>query len=335
MEFGIFDHLDRSPSSLADYYEERLAIVDLYDRAGFHAYHLAEHHATPLGMAPSPSVFLAAVAQRTRRLRFGPMIYALPLYHPLRMIEEICMLDQMSGGRLDVGFGRGASPIELDLYGTNPAEARNIYDEALAIVVQGLREKTVNFKGKHFNFDHVPMEMTPLQQPHPPIWYGVHANDSAARSAKQGLNVISLDVVAATRGFSDAYRAAWNETGRAGRMPKFGLGRMLVVADTDAEALRLAERAYPVWNASFNHLFKVYHRMPSHPRPPEFAAIRADGRGFCGSPATVTGIIREQMAEAGADYFVGQFAFGDLTLGEATRSIELFARDVMPALRSA
>ena len=108
-------------------------------------------------------------------------------------------------------------------------------------------------------------------------------------------------------------------------MPKFGLGRMLVVADTDAEALRLAERAYPVWQASFVHLFKVYDRMPQHPRPPEFSAIVADGRGFCGSPATVTEIIRKQMAEAGADYFVGQFAFGDLTLAETRRSIELFA----------
>ena len=163
----------------------------------------------------------------------------------------------------------------------------------------------------------------------------MHANDSAARSAKQGLNVISLDVVAATRGFSDSYRAAWKHTGRPGTMSKFGLGRMLVVADTDAEALRLAERAYPVWNASFNHLFKVYNRMPSHPRPPQFSAIQADGRGFCGSPATVTEVIRKQMAEAGADYFVGQFAFGDLTLTETTRSIELFARDVMPALRHA
>jgi len=165
MEFGIFDHLDRSPSSLADYYEERLAVVELFDRAGFHAYHLAEHHGTPLGMAPSPSVFLAAVAQRTKRLRFGPMIFALPLYHPLRMIEEICMLDQMSGGRLDVGFGRGASPIELELFGTKPSEARDIYDESLAIIVQGLRERTVSFKGRHFNFDNVPMEMTPLQKP--------------------------------------------------------------------------------------------------------------------------------------------------------------------------
>jgi alkanesulfonate monooxygenase SsuD/methylene tetrahydromethanopterin reductase-like flavin-dependent oxidoreductase (luciferase family) len=335
MEFGIFDHLDRSPASLADYYEERLEIVELFDRAGFHAYHLAEHHATPLGMAPSPSVFLAAVAQRTNRLRFGPMIYALPLYHPLRMIEEICMLDQMSGGRLDVGFGRGASPIELDLFGTDPADARDIYDEALAIVVRGLSERTVSFKGKHFSFDNVPMEIEPLQKPHPPLWYGVHANDSAARSAKQGLNVISLDVVEATRGFSDSYRAARKEAGHPGSMPKFGLGRMLVVADTDAEAQRLAERAYPVWNASFNYLFKLYNRMPQHPRPPQFSAIQNDGRGFCGSPKTVTEIIRKQMTDAGADYFVGQFAFGDLTLAETRHSIELFARDVMPALRNA
>jgi alkanesulfonate monooxygenase SsuD/methylene tetrahydromethanopterin reductase-like flavin-dependent oxidoreductase (luciferase family) len=333
MEFGIFDHLDRSPLPLADYFEERLAIVELYDRAGFYSYHLAEHHATPLGMAPSPSVFLAAVAQRTRRLRFGPMIYALPLYHPLRMIEEICMLDQMSGGRFDVGFGRGASPIELDLYGSDPAHARDVYDEALAVVMQGLNKGLVSFKGKHFSFDNVPMELAPRQKPHPPLWYGVHANDSAARSARQGLNVISLDGVAATRGFSESYRAAWKETGHPGPMPKFGLGRMLVVADTDAEALRLAERAYPIWNESFNYLFKVYDKMPQHPRPPQFSAIQADGRGFCGSPPTVTEIVRKQMAESGTDYFVGQFAFGDLTFAETRRSIELFSEHVMPALR--
>jgi alkanesulfonate monooxygenase SsuD/methylene tetrahydromethanopterin reductase-like flavin-dependent oxidoreductase (luciferase family) len=333
MEFGIFDHLDRSLLPLADYYEARLAVVEAIDRAGFYAYHLAEHHSTPIGMAPSPSVFLSAVAQRTKRLRFGPMIYALPLYHPIRMIEEICMLDQMSGGRLDVGFGRGASPIELELYGVNPADARDIYDEALAVVMKGLAGGSVSFKGKHFSYDNVPMEIQPLQKPHPPVWYGVHANDSAVRAAKQGLNVISLDGVEATRGFSDHYRAAWKETGRTGSLAKFGIGRMLVVADTDAEAQRLAERAYPVWNASFLHLFKVYDRMPTHPRPPEFSAIQADGRGFCGSPGTVAEIVKKQMAESGADYFVGQFAFGDLTLSETRRSVELFAGEVMPALR--
>ena len=112
MEFGIFDHVDASGVPLQQFYDDRFRIVEAYDRAGFYCYHVAEHHATPLGMAPSPGVFLAAVAQRTKQLRFGPLVYTLPLYHPLRLTEEICMLDQMSGGRMQVGIGRGISPLE-------------------------------------------------------------------------------------------------------------------------------------------------------------------------------------------------------------------------------
>src|SRR5499427_11123681 len=116
MKFGVFDHLDRNDLALRDYYESRLRIAEAYDKHGFYAYHIAEHHSTPLGMAASPSVFLAAVAQRTQRLRFGPLVYALPLYHPLRMIEEICMLDQLSQGRFELGVGRGISPIETSFF---------------------------------------------------------------------------------------------------------------------------------------------------------------------------------------------------------------------------
>ena len=93
MEFGVFDHLDRGSAPLKEFYESRLKLIEAYDRAGFYAYHVAEHHSTPLGMAPSPTVFLSAVAQRTHRLRFGPLVYALPLHDPLRLAEEICMLD--------------------------------------------------------------------------------------------------------------------------------------------------------------------------------------------------------------------------------------------------
>src|SRR5437879_3794569 len=96
LTFGIFDHLDRGRRSIAQLYDERLQIVAAYERGGFHAYHLAEHHSTPLGMAPSPNLFLVAVAQRTKTLRFGPLVYLLPLYHPLRLAEEIAMLDQLS-----------------------------------------------------------------------------------------------------------------------------------------------------------------------------------------------------------------------------------------------
>src|ERR1700679_2295890 len=133
LEFGVFDHLDDNGIPLAELFETRLKLTEQYDRAGFRAYHIAEHHSTPLGMAPSPSVFLAAAAQRTTRLRLGPLVYTLSLYHPLRLIEEICMLDQISGGRLDLGIGRGISPIELGLYGVEPKHAQDLFEEVLAI----------------------------------------------------------------------------------------------------------------------------------------------------------------------------------------------------------
>src|SRR5438128_1942953 len=166
MHFGVFDHLDRNDSALHDYYETRLSIIEAYDRLGFHAYHVAEHHATPLGMAPSPNVFLAAIAQRTRRLRFGPLVYALPLYHPLRLIEEICMLDQLSRGRLEIGFGRGSVPAEPVYYGAKPEAAQQVYAEALELILKGLTEPTLTFHGEFFHFDNVPMELAPCQKPH-------------------------------------------------------------------------------------------------------------------------------------------------------------------------
>src|ERR671915_289809 len=185
MKFGIFDHMDRAKVPLGQQYEERLQLAQAYERAGFHALHIAEHHGTPLGMSPSPSVFLSAVAQRTRRLRLGPLVYALPLYHPMRLIEEIFMLDQMSGGRLDIGFGRGASQIESAMYGNDPAKAELMYVEGLELIMRGLTQKSLNFHGQFYSFDDVPIELEPLQKPHPPVWYGVHSTVSAERAARQ------------------------------------------------------------------------------------------------------------------------------------------------------
>ena len=333
MDYGVFDHLDRGDVPLADYYEARLKLVEAYDREGFYAYHLAEHHSTPLGMAPSPSVFLSAVAQRTRRLRFGPLVYALPLYHPLRLIEEICMLDQMSGGRLDIGFGRGSSPIELAVYGQNPTKAQRIYAEGLDLILQGLTQKTLDFAGEFFTFKDVPMELEPLQKPHPPLWYGVHSPESAERAARRGLNIVSLDPAAPTRGFTDRFREVWSEArGDGEALPKIGLGRFVVVADDDATALRIARRAYPVWHRSFTYLFRLRGSSPTHPRPPDFDGVIASGQGIAGSPGTVRTFLQSQLDTAGANYLIGQFAFGDISLDEALRSVDLFSELVVPGL---
>ena len=333
MEFGVFDHLDHTGAPLPDFYEDRLKIAEAYDRAGFYAYHLAEHHATPLGMAPSPNVFLAALAQRTKRLRFGPMVFVVPLYHPLRLISEICMLDQMSGGRLELSFGRGASPIELEYFGADPKQAQDIYNEAVEVILTGLSHKTLTFHGKHFNFDSVPMALGPLQTPHPPIWYGAHAPDSAARAARKALNIINLDPTAHIRETVASYRKAWQDAKGSAPLPKIGLGRFIVVADTDEQAMRLASRAYRPWFDSFIHLSRLRGRAQTHPRPEEFEPLMERGQGIAGSPATVRKLLAAQIAETGCNYVVGQFAFGDMTRDEALHSIELFARDVMPALQ--
>src|SRR5215468_8391933 len=152
MKFGIFDHLDRNDLPLAEFYEQRLTLVEAYDGAGFHAYHTAEHHATPLGLAASPSVFLAAVAQRTRRLRFGPLVYTLPLHHPLRVVEEVCMLDQLSRGRFELGVGRGISPIETAYFGVDPEQRQKMYLEALQILRQALTGRTLTFHGEFYHY---------------------------------------------------------------------------------------------------------------------------------------------------------------------------------------
>jgi len=182
LEFGIFDHVDRHDQPLKDFYEDRLKLIEAYDRAGIYGYHCAEHHSTPLGMAPSPSVYLAAVGQRTKRLRFGPLVYTLALYHPLRLAEEICMLDQMSRGRFLLGIGKGISPIEVGYYGVDFKNADKMFAESLAIILQALTTKRVDFEGEFFRYKNVPFEVECFQKPHPPLWYGVVNADSAERA---------------------------------------------------------------------------------------------------------------------------------------------------------
>jgi alkanesulfonate monooxygenase SsuD/methylene tetrahydromethanopterin reductase-like flavin-dependent oxidoreductase (luciferase family) len=333
MEFGIFDHLDRNDLALNEFYEARLKLIEAYERAGFYAYHVAEHHSTPIGMAPSPSVFLSAIAQRTKTLRFGPMVYALPLHHPLRLIEEICMVDQLSGGRLEIGFGRGSSPTEVSFYGQDPAQAQDIYTEARALILEGLTHKTLTFEGKFFSFKDIPMELEPLQKPHPPMWYGVHSLEAAERAAHQRLNMVSLDSAKDTRAYNDRYRQVWRDLHGKDPTLKLGLSRFVVIAENGRDALATAVRAYPIWHRHFYYLYSLKGGKPTHPRPDTFDKMMEIGHATAGDPDEVTKFLRAQIDESAANYLVGQFAFGDLSLGESLRSVQLFSEHVMPKLR--
>ncbi|MCC6946285.1 MAG: LLM class flavin-dependent oxidoreductase [Bradyrhizobiaceae bacterium] len=328
--FGIFDHVDRGAGTLAEFYENRLQLVEAYDRAGFYIYLVAEHHMTPLGMAPSPSVFLSAVAQRTQRLRFGPLVYTLPLYHPLRLIEEICMLDQMSGGRFEFGVGKGISPIENRYYGLDPANAEKMFAEALEVLLQGLGGGRLTFSGEFYRFADVPFELEPLQKPRPPLWYGANNPASAERCARRGMNVVANAPAKVIRGMGEAY---WPLAKHADA--KLGMNRHIVIAEDSAEALAAARRAYRRWYASFMKLWREHNMPPvGIAYPPEIDGFIENGLAAVGTPAEVRAILEAQLAESGANYLGCRFAFGDLSLAESLRSLDLFTREVMPHLRA-
>ena len=120
--------------------------------------------------------------------------------------------------------------------------------KALELVIKGMTEKTLSFAGEHFRFDKVPMEIAPFQKPHPPLWYGVHSPDAAERAARRGLHTDQPRSAGETKICADRYRAVWRETRGDAPLPKLGLGRFIVVADTDEAALALARRAYPKWH---------------------------------------------------------------------------------------
>ncbi len=332
MKFGIFDHMDAAGVPLARQIEDRLRLVEAYDRGGFHAYHLAEHHATPLGLAPSPNVFLAAVAQRTRRLRFGPLVYMLPLYHPLRLIEEICLLDQMSGGRLELGVGKGVSPIEVGFYGVDPAERQARYVETLEIVRLGLSSDALTYRGRFHRFDKVPMVARPLQRPHPPLWYGLREPDSTVWAAANDVNVVANGPAAMVRNVTDRYRSEWVAGGKpASRLPLLGTNRLMVLAQTEVEARGTAERAYAAWRGHMVLLWET-HGVPFPLQlPTTFEMLQAHRAAFAGTAAGARDFIAEQVATAGVNYFVCDVAFGSIPFEAAMRTTELLAQDVLPA----
>ena len=245
LHFGIFDHIEPVPDqTLTQIYRERLHLLERYDAAGFYAYHLAEHHTPAVhSLAPSQNVFLAAASQRTRQLRLAPCIYVLPLHHPLRLIEEICMLDHLSDGRLEVGVGRGGV-LEAYFWGSDPDVEQNLtrYRETLTILKQGLSHEELTFEGEFFRFDTLPMRLRPKQQPYPPMWY----MRNVETAAMDGMNTVIVGSLDSFEANVARYHEVWTEHqgvhGRTiqGTEPKIGLVNHIVLADSEAEAVRIA-----------------------------------------------------------------------------------------------
>jgi alkanesulfonate monooxygenase SsuD/methylene tetrahydromethanopterin reductase-like flavin-dependent oxidoreductase (luciferase family) len=282
-------------------------------------------------MAPSPSVFLAAVAARTRTIRFGSLVYLLPLHHPLRLLEEIAVLDRLSGGRFQVGVGRGGQPAEHTRFGLAVDDLGPMFEEALGLILEGLKTgRIAAHSGAHYSLPDIELRVRPVQQPFPPLWYGTASSHRNAWAADHDVNLLCLIPDARTRPIFDDYREQLDARGKLGQgQPFMGLARQLVVAPTDAEALALGERAWKRFADSFNWL-PLRLGMPPFPLAPTFAEAMESGMAFAGSPASVRDWVARSRDVAGIDYMALEIGFGDLAEAEIAQTAELFATDVMP-----
>src|SRR3984957_9674215 len=330
IEFGVIDHLDRQNIPVHETYDSRLALIERYDKAGFSTFHITEHHFTPLGLAPSPLIFLAAAARITQRIRFAPLVLILPLYNPLRLAAEICMLDHLTRGRIDIGVGRGISPYELAYYNLNYFEAPEIYREGYDVLMMALTQDAVEYRGRYFKYFNVPNEIRPYQAPHPPLWYATGSPTGAAWAGKLNHNVAFLAPRAHARVLIDAYKKGRLKTeGMTSQTtPKIGVARHIYIAETDEVARAEGTVGYQGWYEKYGWLWQQFDPRP--PAPFHDVLQRDAGRMIMGSPTTVRDAIAREINETGANYFITRFAYGNLTHEQASRSLDLFITDIMP-----
>ena len=213
-------------------------------------------------------------------MRLGPLVYLLPLYSPLRLVEEICMLDHLSHGRLDVGVGRGVSPYELKYHKVEHDQSREIFVDAFDCVSAGLTTDSLTYKGEHYVYENVPIALRPLQQPHPPFWYASSNEIGSTWGGEQGLHYVTLGPMALAKANIAAYKKALAKRG-APVQPKaefpggaaIGVQRHIFVADTDAEAHRFGK---PAMDRHLEHInwLRAKHGQTGLTEPPERGAWR-------------------------------------------------------------
>src|SRR5207244_372707 len=173
-------------------YEHSLDEIALADSAGFDGVWLVEHHFfREYSHCPAPEVIFGAVSQRTERMRIGHGVVLLPFNHPVRVAERIAALDILSGGRMDVGVGRGVSPLEYEVFGGKMSESRARVDEGLAILRRAWGDEPFSFDGQFWSFPEIDVVPTPLQKPHPPLWTAAVSPETFPMAAEQGLGVLA------------------------------------------------------------------------------------------------------------------------------------------------
>jgi alkanesulfonate monooxygenase SsuD/methylene tetrahydromethanopterin reductase-like flavin-dependent oxidoreductase (luciferase family) len=309
--------------------------LDLWVRdeaLGFEGIFFSEHH-FGRSYSPSPHLLIAALASRTKTLRLGVMGVVLPYYHPARVVEEIGMLDHLTGGRLEIGTAIGV-PQELARFNMTMAEARERNDEIVAVLDAALANRVVAHRGKYFSFPDLRLLPRPLQQPSPPRWTTVVSADSARRAARRRIRISTgFNSVPTIRRIFDAYREEADAAGYHASPECFALRRRVTVAPTSDQARVYAQAVADRLKSFVAEDERLSTNVPDAPAPSGGFAL-SDDEFITGTPKDAAHAIIEQCRAVGAGHFLSVLNYC-APIDEVAQAHDLFGREAIPLLRAA
>jgi alkanesulfonate monooxygenase SsuD/methylene tetrahydromethanopterin reductase-like flavin-dependent oxidoreductase (luciferase family) len=363
LQFAFWDGVGgyaEHDEAMADVYDEHIRLAQRLEELGWHSYFVIEHQNSPVGRITAPTVFLTAIARATSRLRLGAMMWQLPFYHPLRLAQEVAMLDHLSRGRVEFGTGIGVHEHEFIRWGVDYYQRAAIAGEVLDVVKQAWTQDEVTYEGKYFRYDEALPQPKPYQKPYPPIWAAVHSDAAIEFAARNNYHVSqNLDTDAVVARKFDLYRQIWRECHHPGPMPRIFLQRQVHVAETDAKAHEeacqfLASPAGGAVRVGGGPIAQTRIGWGTHARGMGRDSERPDdkargetmrmaaqsyefnlenGLAIVGSPETVIRQLEVGKKRIGYDIFCTNHEIGRMPKHMVRNSIELFGTEVIPAFR--
>ena len=344
MQFGYYilnTYVPELDGGSSDVYDHWLEQFDAAESLGFDTLWVTEHHFRNFGgMMPSPSVILAAAAQRIKRMRLGAAVSIIPMHNPLRIAEEFAMVDQLSGGRLNFGAGRGMHPMEYAVFGYDWNTAQKRLPEALDVIERAWSGGEFEWQGDYYRFPNLRVYPQPRQKPHPPIYVTANRDpESFQMIGKRGHHLMTLPWIFTNEEQGsrvEMYRAALREHGHEVDDREVFTMYPIYVGENDAQARAEVIEHWHTWRAFALEAVNAvpgtanYERILGHLA---FDAMVRDSRGVFGSPETCARILQRIIQIVGTTHIGLTFHFGGLSQQKVLKSMERCAKSVLPSLR--
>ena len=321
-------------------YTRWLEQIDAAESLGFDSLWVTEHHFRRFGgMMPSPPVILAAAAQRTKKMRLGAAVSIIPMHNPLRIAEEFAMVDQLSGGRLNFGAGRGMHPTEYAVFGYDWSDAQKRLPEALDVILRAWTGEEFEWRGEHYQFPKLRVYPQPVQQPHPPVYVTANRDpESFQMIGQRGHHLMTLPWIATNeeqRPRVEMYLNALRSTGHTVEKRDVFTMYPIYVGVDDGQA---RDEVIEPWHRWRGFAMEAQNLTPSNPAYERvlnhlsYDAMVRDSRGIFGGPETCARILKQIIQVVGTTHIGLTFHFGGLSQEKVLQSMERCTRAVLPAL---